>query len=109
MAAEATTQAIGVLKEYYESVSLVQTKASKASQPKLGGAKSDAASTIISILEMCEENFSKLYMETETNEQTAKMEYDKLMTENKVSKAAKIAEVIGSQSEIKSLDVTLRN
>merc|ERR1719235_2722157 len=109
MATEAVQAAIGVLKEYYESVSLVQTKTSKTGQPAFGGAKSDAASTIISILEMCEENFSKLYMETETSEGSAKMAYDKLMLENKVAKAAKMAEVKGSQSEIKSLDVTLRN
>lgn len=109
-ATEAVQAAIGVLKEYYASVFLqVQTKNSKATQPAFGGAKTDAASTIISILEMCEENFSKLYMETETNEQTEKMAYDKLMVENKVAKTAKLAEVKGSQSEIKSLDVTLRN
>lgn len=110
-ATEAVSAAIGVLKEYYASVFLVQTKTSKANKapPALGGAKSDAANTIISILEMCEENFSKLYMETETDEQTAKMAYDKLMNENKVAKAAKSAEVKGSLSEIKSLDVTLRN
>merc|ERR1719482_2037935 len=48
-------------------------------------------------------------METETDEGSAKMAYDKLMTENRVAKAAKLAEVKGSQSEIKSLDVTLRN
>merc|ERR1719235_1101250 len=109
MATEAVQAAIGVLKEYYESVFLLQTKTSSKRAPDFGGAKTDAASTIISILEMCEENFSKLYMETETNEQGAKLAYDKLMGENKVAKAAKQAEVKGSESEIKSLDVTLRN
>merc|ERR1719482_748238 len=48
-------------------------------------------------------------METETNEQGAKLAYDKLTNENKVAKAAKSVEVKGSLSEIKSLDVTLRN
>merc|ERR1719465_314215 len=63
-AAEAVQQAIGVLKEYYESA-LIQTSSSKGKQPSFGGAKSDAANTIISILEMSEENFTKMYMETD--------------------------------------------
>merc|ERR1719252_420876 len=96
-----------MLKEYYESA-LIQVSSSKKA-PDFGGAKSDAANTIISILEMSGENFSKMYMETETAEQTAAAEYKKLMDENKVSKATKLAEVKGSQSEIKSLEVALKN
>merc|ERR1719191_829387 len=41
-ATEAVQQAIGVLKEYYASALLLQTKTSKVGQPKLGGAKTDA-------------------------------------------------------------------
>merc|ERR1719310_957295 len=59
-AAEAVQAAIGVLKEYYEGA-LIQTSSNKndaaSHQPAFGGAKSDAASSIISILEMSEENF----------------------------------------------------
>jgi len=108
-AAEAVTQAIRVLKEYYEG-SFIQTKASmKAKQPEFGGAKSDAAHSILSILEMSAEDFTKLYMEEEGKETEAVDEYKKLMQENKVSKAAKQAEVKGSLSEIKSLEVSLQN
>merc|ERR1719235_2161423 len=107
-AAQAVQQAIGVLKEYYESA-LIQTKASSKRQPSFGGAKSDAASSIISILEMSEENFTKMYMQTETEEGLAKTSYEKLMDENKVAKASKEAEVKGSLSEIKSLEVALSN
>jgi len=107
LAAEAVQGAIAVLKEYYESA-LIQVSSSKR-QPTFGGAKSDAASSIISILEMSGENFSKMYMETETAETSAAAEYKKLMDENKVSKATKLAEVKGSQSEIKSLEVALKN
>jgi hypothetical protein len=107
-AAQAVTTAIGVLKEYYESA-LIQTKSSNKRQPSFGGAKSDAASSIISILEMSEENFTKMYMETETEEGLAKSAYEKLMQENKVSKASKEAEVKASLSEIKSLEVALTN
>merc|ERR1719399_2612082 len=72
-AAEAVQAAIGVLKEYYESA-LIQTSSSKRA-PDFGGAKSDAASSIISILEMSEENFTKMYMQIETAEQEAALEY----------------------------------
>jgi len=107
-AAQAVQGAIGVLKEYYSSA-LIQTTSSNKRQPALGGAKSDAASSIISILEMSEENFSKMYMQTTTDEGMAKNAFDKLMKENKVAKATKEAEVKGSLSEIKSLEVALSN
>merc|ERR1719181_211970 len=107
-AATAVQGAIGVLKEYYESA-LIQTKSSNTRQPSFGGAKSDAASSIISILEMSEENFTKMYMETETEEGLAVKAYEKLMQENKVSKTSKEAEVKGALSEIKSLEVALTN
>merc|ERR1719261_455729 len=105
-AAEAVQAAIGVLKEYYEGA-LIQTSSNKndaaSHQPAFGGAKSDAASSIISILEMSEENFTKMFMQIETEEGLAKNSYEKLMQENKVSKASKEAEVKASLSEIKSL------
>merc|ERR1719199_394836 len=47
---------------------------------------------------MSEENFSKMYMETETAETEGAHSYEKLMDENKAS-----------LSEIKSLDVALKN
>merc|ERR1719498_1968181 len=106
-AAEAVQAAIGLLKEYYEGA-LIQVSSHKR-QPSFGGAKSDSASVILGILEMSGENFSKMYMEIETAEQEGATEYAKLMDENKVSKASKEAEVKGSTSEIKSLEVALKN
>merc|ERR1719247_2911016 len=84
-AAEAVEGAIQVLKEYYEGASLVQT-GSTARQPSFGGAKSDAASTILSILEMCGEDFTKSYMEITQAEAQAAAQYKKLMTESAVAK-----------------------
>merc|ERR1719262_245389 len=107
-AATATQEAIGVLKEYYEGA-LIQTTSSNKQAPEFGGAKSDAASSIISILEMSEENFTKMYMQTETEEGLAEKAYLKLMQENKVAKASKESEVKGALSEIKSLEVALTN
>jgi chromosome segregation ATPase len=108
LAAESVTKAIGVLKEYYESA-LIQTASSSKRQPSFGGAKSDAASTIISILEMSAENFTKMLMEVETGETEAIAEFKKLSDESKVSKASKQAEIKGALSETKSLDVALKN
>jgi chromosome segregation ATPase len=109
LAAESVTKAIGVLKEYYESA-LIQTSTSKKQgQPDFGGAKSDAAHSIISILEMSAENFTKMLMEIETSETEAVADFKKLSDESKLSKATKQAEVKGSLSEIKSLDVALKN
>jgi len=107
-AAMAVQGAIGMLKEYYESA-LIQTKSSNKRQPAFGGSKSDAASSIISILEMSEENFTKMYMEAETEEGLAVKAYEKLIQESKVSKTSKEAEVKGALSEIKSLEVALTN
>jgi len=109
LAAESVTKAIGVLKEYYESALIQTGVAKKQGQPAFGGAKSDAASSIISILEMSAENFTKMLMEIETGETEAVSDFKKLSDESKVSKASKQAEVKGALSEIKSLDVALKN
>merc|ERR1719240_215706 len=111
-AAAATEKAITILKDFYESAALLQTAATtakKAAAPEFGEAKSDAGSVIIGILEMSNEDFVRLHSETETSESEAVEAYEKLMQENKASKGAKLAEVKGSLSEIKSLNVSLEN
>merc|ERR1719326_329677 len=75
-AASAVQAAIGVLKEYYEGA-LIQTSSGSKRAPEFGGAKSDASSVIISILEVSEENFTKMYMQIETEETQAKADYEK--------------------------------
>jgi len=109
-AAEAVEKAIKVLKEYYSSA-LIQTGAVKSSgkQPDFGEAKSDSSHAIISILEMSGESFTKLLMETETDESQAQEKYEDLMQDNKISKVTKQAEIKGALSEIKSLAVALKN
>lgn len=115
-AAAAIEQAIKVLKDFYAGTSFVQTSAGQQSEeddeedaPALGGSKSDAASVIIGILEMSGEDFTKLLMESETEESLAQEAFDKLMLESKVAKAAKAAEAKGSLSEMKSLGVTTKD
>jgi len=112
--AEAVARAIEVLKNYYEGASLVQMSsrssvASKASQPEFGGAKGDTAHTIISVLEMSEEDFTRLLAETESEEEEAVKIYEKLTQENKVAKSSKEAESKAKASEVKSLTVELEN
>jgi len=107
--AEAVAKAIEVLKNFYEGSFLqVSSKtALKSKQPEFGGAKSDIAHTIISVLEMSEEDFTTLLAETEATEDEAAKAYKALTDENKVSKATKQAEAKGKASEVKSLTVQL--
>merc|ERR1719375_2419672 len=83
--------------------------ANKYKAPEFGEAKSGAAGAIIGILEMSNEDFVKLHSETVSSEAEAAEIYEKLMDDNKTSKAAKEAEVKASLSEIKSLTVALEN
>merc|ERR1719214_450704 len=111
--AEAVAKAIEVLKNFYEG-SFIQVSAtthlmSKSEQPELGGAKSDIAHTIISVLEMSEEDFTTLLAETEATEDEAAKAYKALTDENKVSKVTKETEAKGKASEVKSLTVQLEH
>merc|ERR1719359_1890210 len=109
--AEAVAKAIEVLKNFYEGSFLqVNSKTTlKSKQPEFGGAKSDIASTIISVLEMSEEDFTTLLAECEATEDAAAKAYEKLTDENKVSKATKQTEAKGKASEVKSLTVQLEH
>merc|ERR550537_814394 len=93
--AEAVARAIEVLKNFYEGsfiqVSSKISSKTKSRQPELGGAKSDTAHTIISVLEMSEEDFTTLLAESEATEDEAAKAYKSLTDENKVSKATKMA------------------
>merc|ERR1719247_1728888 len=103
--AQAVAKAIEVLKNYYEG-SFIQLS---SKQPEFGSAKGDTAHTIIAVLEMSEEDFTKLLAEAEATEDEAATAYAKLTDENKVSKASKLAEAKGKKPEIKSLSVELEH
>merc|ERR1719380_372675 len=109
--AEAVAKAIEVLKNFYEGsfIQLSATTHLKSKQPELGGAKSDIAHTIISVLEMSEEDFTTLLAETEATEDEAAKAYKALTDENKVSKVTKETEAKGKASEVKSLTVQLEH
>merc|ERR1719262_694942 len=105
--ADAVVAAMGVLKSFYEGGALIQTQTKRSSRPEFGGAKSDAASGIISVLEVAESDFTRLLAETETAEDAAADAYAKSTQDNKVSKATKEADSKAKQSEVKSLTVQL--
>merc|ERR1719265_1633001 len=104
------------LKEYYGSAMLVQTnsntntktKSGKA-PPVLGSAKSDSAGGILSILETMGQEFRKSLKSASAQEREDLHAFDTMIQENKVSKAAKTAEISGSESEVKSLNVAIHN
>merc|ERR1719326_487178 len=106
--AEAVEKAMAVLQEYYGK-SFVQVKmAKKGTQPEFGSKTGgDTASTILSILEVSASDFTRLLAETEAGEAEAQATYEKLSDDNKVAKAAKLADSRGKTSEIKSLTVAL--
>merc|ERR550537_592876 len=65
--ANAVVAAMGVLKSFYEGA-LIQTHMTtqlKSKRPEFGGAKSDTGSSIISVLEVAESDFTQLLAETE--------------------------------------------
>merc|ERR1719161_3330852 len=110
--AEATEKAIVVLKEYYEGgAALIQKSNSNShsKQPSFGGAKSDAGSSIISILEMAAGDFTATYTEIETEEMEKSKAYAKATEENKVAKSTKLANAQAKMSEVKSLTVAIAN
>merc|ERR1719156_447208 len=71
-AAEAVDDAIDALKEYYGDSALIQVRSKDASSsdapPTFGGAKSDSAGGIISILETMGEEFRKTVKENSAEE-----------------------------------------
>merc|ERR1719156_18375 len=105
--ADAVVAAMGVLKSFYEGSALLQTSSRKAGRPSFGGAKTDAGSGIISVLEVAESDFTRLLAETETAEDAAASAYEKQTEENKISKSTKEADAKAKKSEIKSLTVQL--
>merc|ERR1719502_507072 len=104
--AAAVAKAIDVLSEYYSQAAFAQVR---SAQPEFGGAKSDVASTITSVLEVAESDFTKMLAEAEADESSAQGAYDKLTQENAVTKATKQADAKGKKNEVKQLEVALGN
>jgi len=104
-AAAAVAKAISVLNDYYSSAAFVQVKQA----PELGGAQTDIASTITSMLEAAEEEFTKLLADTEAAESAAVATFEKLSKDNAVGKTTKQGDASGKAAEVKQLEVALSN
>merc|ERR1719181_1506066 len=103
--ADAVANAVQVLQTYYSQGSFAQTQQA----PELGGAKTDIGSTIISMLEVAESEFTQLLSESTAAENAAAAAFEKLSRKSKLSKTAKIEEVKGKESETKTLEMNLLN
>jgi chromosome segregation ATPase len=100
--AEAITQALVVLKDFYKGGEAFIQQA-----PEFGSSKSDGAHMILEILEVAQEDFTKLLAEAETSEAESVEAFKALVQDNDVSKAKKEASVTAKTSEIKSVEVAL--
>lgn len=107
--ATAVTQALAVLKEFYNQAPAFVQVSEKvvAPAPEFGAAKSDASSMILGILETSASDFTKLLAEAEASESEAADSYKRLIQDNKVAKASKEAAVKGKTTNLKSLEVQL--
>merc|ERR1719160_2142895 len=109
-AAEAVDDALDALKEYYGDASFVQTDSETQSEDSSNTrANSGDTSPIMGILETIGEEFRKTVKENAATEREAVKAYEKIINENKVSKATKEAEIKGAEMQIKSLDVSLHD
>jgi hypothetical protein len=103
--ADAVANAIQVLQSYYSQGSFVQS----SQAPELGGAKTDIGSTIISMLEVAESEFTTLLAEATAAENQAASSYEQLSKKNELARVAKMEEIKGKGSEVKSLEMNLLN
>jgi len=107
--ADAVANAIQVLSEYYSKGSFLQVGAKSGQAPDFNSAKTDVAGTIMEMLEVAESDFTRMLAESEAAESSAQSNYDKLVQDNKVSKAAKTEEIKGKGGETKRLAMSLLN
>jgi hypothetical protein len=100
-------KALDVLRDYYGGAALLQSDMSSViTQPKVPthSKSGGAGGSIISILEVCESDFSENLAKEETQESDAVAEYEKTTQENKVSKTTGEQDVKYKTQEFKGLD-----
>merc|ERR1719281_671672 len=84
--AEAITQALVVLKDFYKGgASFIQQG------PEFGSAKSDSSHAVLEILEVAQSDFTKLLAESETDEAEAAEAFETLKQDSAVATAKKTA------------------
>jgi chromosome segregation ATPase len=106
-------KALGVLRDYYENsgASLMQEVGTSMMQqpaaPEKHGASGGAGGSIISILEVCESDFSDNLAKEEAAESDSVALYEKTTQENKVTKTTLDQDVKYKTQEFKGLDAAI--
>jgi len=98
--------ALKVLKDYYASAEagLMQMAAEQPDAPETHEKSSGAGTSIIGFLEVIESDFAKNLAEVTTEEDSAAVQYQKTLLQNKVSKAMKESDVKYKTKEAAGLD-----
>jgi len=99
-------KALDVLRDYYGGASLIQDGdfMQQPAKPEKHAKSGGAGGSIISILEVCESDFSDNLAKEEMQESDSASEYEKITQENKVAKTTKDQDVKYKTQEFKSLD-----
>jgi len=99
-------KALDVLRDYYGSAALIQSDnfMQQPAKPEKHAASGGAGGSIISILEVCESDFSDNLAKEEMAESDSASEYEKITQANKVAKTTKDQDVKYKTQEFKSLD-----
>eukprot|EP00746_Dinoflagellata_sp_MGD_P161998 gnl/MRDRNA2_/MRDRNA2_89367_c0_seq1.p1 gnl/MRDRNA2_/MRDRNA2_89367_c0~~gnl/MRDRNA2_/MRDRNA2_89367_c0_seq1.p1 ORF type:complete len:478 (+),score=157.04 gnl/MRDRNA2_/MRDRNA2_89367_c0_seq1:107-1435(+) len=99
--------ALKVLKDYYasaESAGLMQMAEEQPAAPETHEKSSGAGTSIIGFLEVIESDFAKNLAEVTTEEDSAAVQYQKTLLQNKVSKTMKESDVKYKTKEAAGLD-----
>jgi len=103
-------KALSLLKDYYgaaSSAALVQEDDSQPAPPAGHSASGGAGGSIISILEVAEEDMAKELAKVEMLESDEQSAYDETVQENKLTKASKDQDVKYKQQEAAGLDKSI--
>jgi len=95
-------KALGVLRDYYGAASFLDM--TQPAKPEKHQKSGGAGQSIISILEVCESDFSENLAKVETEEADAAAEYEKVTQANKITKTTKEQDVKYKTQEFKTLD-----
>jgi chromosome segregation ATPase len=96
---EGVQMALKVLRDYYSQGSFIQQPATSSHSKS-----SSAGGSIISIMEVAEEDFSRMLTEAREDEADAQSKYDSMMEENKLSTTTKSGGVKYKTQEIGQLE-----
>jgi len=100
-------KALGVLRDYYANDDAEFVQMQQPAVPEKHGKSGGAGGSIISILEVCESDFSDNLAKEETAEADSQELYDKTTQENKVTKTTLDQDVKYKTQEFKGLDAAI--